>query len=101
MNYIKIIAGDFLEYSSLDFQVTQPPEAPSHFYRASILEDGKVVASNDFELKQELKLLDMLKSIEKKVTESPKDPEKQKEKPESRGESENEEPHIDPHNNSL
>ena len=61
----------FLEYSSLDFQVTRLPETPSYIYRASILEDGNVVAKNDFELRQDLKLLQMLKGIEKKVTESP------------------------------
>ena len=82
----------FLEYSSLDFQVTRLPETPSHIYRASILEDGNVVAKNDFELRQDLKLLQMLKGIEKKVTESPKDSKKQKEIVE---EGEREEPHIE------
>lgn len=85
----------FLEYPSLDFQVTRPPEAPSYIYRASILEDGNVVASSDFELRQDLKLFQMLKSIEEKVTKSPKEPENQKEKTETREENEREEPHIE------
>ncbi|WP_243685041.1 hypothetical protein [Methanosarcina barkeri] len=55
-----------MEYSSLDFQITRSPEASPYIYRASILEDGNVVASNDFELRQDLKLSQMLKSIEKK-----------------------------------
>jgi len=70
----------FLDYSSLDFQITQPSEAPQYVYRASILEDGNVVASNDFELRQDLKLLEMLEGTEKKATESPKDSKEQKER---------------------
>jgi Uncharacterized protein conserved in bacteria len=58
------------------------------------LEDGNIVASNDFELRQDLKLSQMLERIEKKVTESPEEPEKQKETVETL-EEEREEPHIE------
>lgn len=85
----------FLDYSSLDFQITQPSEAPQYVYRASILEDGNVVASNDFELRQDLKLLEMLEGTEKKATESPKDSKEQKEKVETREEGKREEQHIE------
>jgi len=85
----------FLEYSSLDFQITRSPEASPYRYRASILEDGNVVANNDFELRQDLKLSQMLESIEKKVTESPEEPEKHKENAEAREEKEREEPHVE------
>ncbi|AKJ39642.1 CHAT domain-containing protein [Methanosarcina barkeri CM1] len=85
----------FLEYSSLDFQITRSPEASPYIYRASILEDGNVVASNDFELRQDLKLSQMLKSIEKKVTESPEEPKKHKENAEAQEEKDREEPHIE------
>lgn len=47
--------------------------------------DGNILASNDFELKQDLKLFQMLNDIEKKVTESPENSKKQKER---------EEPHV-------
>ncbi len=85
----------FLEYSSLDFQITRSPEASPYIYRASILKDGNVVANNDFELRQDLKLFQMLKSIEKKVTESLEEPENHKENAESLEEKEREEPHIE------
>jgi len=89
----------FLEYSSLDLQITRSSEASSHEYHASILEDGNVVARNDFELRKDLKLPQMLESIEKKVTESPKEPEKQKEKEKGKAESleekEREESHVE------
>jgi len=85
----------FLEYSSLDFQITRSPEAPSYMYRASILEDGNVIASNDFELRQDLKLFQMLKSIEKAVTESPEELKKHKENAEALEEKDREESHIE------
>jgi tetratricopeptide (TPR) repeat protein/CHAT domain-containing protein len=84
----------FLKYSSLDFQITQSSEASSHKYRASILEDGNVVASNDFELRQDLKLSQMLEKIEEKVTKSP-EPENQKDKVELLEEEERDKPHIE------
>ena len=84
-----------MDYSSLDLHITRSPEEPSYIYRASILENGNVVASNDFELRQDLKLQQMLESIEKKVTEGLEDPKKQKEKVETREEGEREEPHIE------
>jgi tetratricopeptide (TPR) repeat protein len=85
----------FLEYSSLDFQVTRLSEASSHEYRASILEDENVVVSNDFELRQDLRLSQMLDRIEKKVIKSPEKPETQKEKAELLEEDEREKPHIE------
>jgi len=85
----------FLKYSSLDFQITQSSEASSHKYRASILEDGNVVASNDFELRQDLKLSQMLEKIEEKVTKSPEKPENQKDKVELLEEEERDKPHIE------
>jgi tetratricopeptide (TPR) repeat protein len=85
----------FLKYSSLDFQITQSSEASSHKYRASILEDGNVVASNDFELRQDLRLSQMLDRIEKKVTKSPEKPENQKDKAELLEEEERDKPHIE------
>ncbi|AKB46978.1 hypothetical protein MSKOL_1201 [Methanosarcina sp. Kolksee] len=84
-----------MEYSSLDFQITRSPEASPYTYRASILNDGNVVASNDFELRPDLKLFQMLKSIEKKVTESPEEPKKHKEKAETQEEKDREEPHVE------
>ena len=84
-----------MDYSSLDLHITRSPEVPSNVYRASILEDGNVVASNDFELRQDLKLKEMLKKIENKVTETPKKhTEKEKEVGTSK-EGEREEPHIE------
>lgn len=85
----------FLEYSSLDFQITRPPNIPSYIYRASILEDGNVVVSNDFELRKDLRLSQMLESIEKKVTEGPEEPEKHKENEEALEEKDREEPHVE------
>ncbi len=85
----------FLEYSSLDFQFTRPPEASSNLYRASILEGGNVVASHDFELRQDLKLSQMLQDIEKKVTQVPEDSKKQKEKAKTGEVVGREEPHIE------
>ncbi|HII93334.1 MAG TPA: hypothetical protein HA262_14590 [Methanosarcina sp.] len=84
-----------MKYSSLDFQITQSSEASSHKYRASILEDGNVVASNDFELRQDLKLSQMLEKIEEKVTKSPEKPENQKDKVELLEEEERDKPHIE------
>jgi tetratricopeptide (TPR) repeat protein len=84
-----------LDYSSLDFQVNRLPEAPPCIYRASILKDGNVVVSNDFELRQDLKLFQMLEGIEKRVTESPEDSKKQKDKKETWEEGEREEPHVE------
>jgi CHAT domain len=63
-------------------------------YNASILQDGDVIASNDFELRNDLSLRQMLDDIEKKVTESPEDPKKQKEKLGTLTEGEREEPYI-------
>jgi tetratricopeptide (TPR) repeat protein/CHAT domain-containing protein len=86
-----------LNYSSLDLQFTRLPKETQNFYRASIQKDGadgNVVASNDFELKQDLKLSQMLDDIEKKVTESPEDSKKQKEKVRTQEEKEREEPHV-------
>jgi len=85
----------FLEYSSLDFQITRSPESSPYTYRASILNDGNVVASNDFELRPDLRLSQMLKSIEKKVTENPEEPEKHKENAEALEEKDREEPHVE------
>jgi tetratricopeptide (TPR) repeat protein/CHAT domain-containing protein len=85
----------FLKYSSLDFQITLSSETSSHKYRASILEDENVVASNDFELRQDLRLSQMLERIETKVTEGPEKPETQKEKAELLEEEEREKPHIE------
>jgi len=83
-----------LEYSSLDFLITRSPDSHSYIYHASILEDGNVVASNDFELRQDLRLSQMLESIEEKVTKNPK-PETQKEKSGTLDEKDREEPHIE------
>lgn len=85
----------FLEYSSFDFQFTRPPEAPSNLYHASILEGENVVVSHDFELRQDLKLSQMLQDIEKKVTQVPEDSKKQKEKAKTGEVVEREEPHIE------
>jgi len=85
----------FLKYSSLDFQITQSSEASSHKYRASILEDGNVVVSNDFEFRQDLRLSQILDRIEKKVIKGPEKPETQKEKAELQEEDEREKPHIE------
>ena len=85
----------FLEYSSLDFQITRPLKTPSYIYRASILEDGNAVVSNDFELRKDLRLSQMLESIEKKVTESPEEPKKYNENVEALEEKDREEPHIE------
>jgi len=85
----------FLEYSSLDFQITRSPESSPYTYRASILNDGNVVASNDFELRPDLRLSQMLESIEKKVTENPEEPEKHKENAEALEEKDREEPHVE------
>ncbi|MCC4765529.1 tetratricopeptide repeat protein [Methanosarcina sp. DH1] len=84
-----------MEYSSLDFQITRSPESSPYTYRASILNDENVVASNDFELRKDLRLSQMLESIEKKVTESPEEPEKHKENAEAREEKDREEPHVE------
>ncbi|HWQ47941.1 MAG TPA: tetratricopeptide repeat protein [Methanosarcina sp.] len=84
-----------MKYSSLDFQITRSPEASSYEYRASILEDGNVVVSNGFELRQDLKLSQILESIEKKVTKSPEEPDNQKENAELLEENEREKPHIE------
>ncbi|WP_292390370.1 tetratricopeptide repeat protein [Methanosarcina sp. UBA5] len=83
-----------MEYSSLDFLITRSPDSHSYIYHASILEDGNVVASNDFELRQDLRLSQMLESIEEKVTKNPK-PETQKEKSGTLDEKDREEPHIE------
>jgi len=85
----------FLEYSSLDFQITRSPNVSPYIYHASILEEGNVVASNDFELRRDLKLSQMLESIKKKVTESPEEPEKHNENAEALEEKEREVPHIE------
>jgi len=64
-----------LDYSSLDLQLTRTPEAPLYSYRVSILEDGNVVASNDFELRPDYKFQEMLDRIEKKAVVSAPQPE--------------------------
>ena len=83
-----------MDYSSLDFQVTRPPKTHPYIYRASILEDGKIVASNDFELRRDLSLEEILADIEKKVTESPEEIKKQREEGKTQEDREREEPHI-------
>ncbi|HII00119.1 TPA: tetratricopeptide repeat protein [Methanosarcinaceae archaeon] len=64
-----------MDYSSLDLQFTRLSEAPLYSYRASIFEDGNVVASNDFELRQDLKLRQILEKIEEKSVVSEPQPE--------------------------
>ncbi len=64
-----------MDYSSLDLQFTRPPGASSYKYRASILEDGNVVSSKDFELRRDLKFQQMLDRIEKKAVASSPQPE--------------------------
>jgi len=84
-----------LDYSSLDFQVTRSPDAAPYIYHASILQDGNVVASNDFELRPDLRLRQMLDDIEKRVIESPADSKKQEGIMETREEGKREDPHIE------
>ncbi|HEY3360897.1 MAG TPA: tetratricopeptide repeat protein, partial [Methanosarcina sp.] len=84
-----------MEYSSLDFQITRFLEASPYIYCASILEEGNVVASNDFELRQDLRLSQMLENIEKKVTKSSEEPKKHKENAEALEEKDIEEPHVE------
>ena len=84
-----------MDYSSLDLHITRSPEVPSNVYRASILEDGNVVTSNDFELRQDLKLFQFLKGIEDKVTVFNEQFEEGKEKDKKPEEEKEEEPHIE------
>jgi tetratricopeptide (TPR) repeat protein len=56
-----------LDYFSLDLQIAKVPEGSHNLYKASILENGDVKATHNFELRHNLKLIQMLDMIEKKV----------------------------------
>jgi hypothetical protein len=56
------------DYYPLDLQISKGPEGSSNLYTASILENGSVAATHNFELRQDLKLQQMLDQIEEKAT---------------------------------
>jgi hypothetical protein len=56
-----------LDYDFLDLQISKGPEGSYNMYTASILENGDIKAIQDFELRQDLKLSQMLNRIEEKV----------------------------------
>lgn len=64
----------FLDYYSLDLQITKETEGLNK-YRASILENGVIKATKSFELKRDLKLIQMLDQVEEKVVISGPQPE--------------------------
>ncbi len=57
-----------LDYFPLDLQISKMPESTPNHYHAAILENGEITATHDFELSRDLKLLQMLRQIEEKVT---------------------------------
>jgi hypothetical protein len=56
-----------LDYHSLDLQISKEPENSHNLYIASILENGDIKATRNFEFRQDLKLHQMLKEIEEKA----------------------------------
>lgn len=56
-----------LDYDYLDLQVSKGPEGSYNLYTASILENGNIKATRNFELRRNLKLIQMLDRIEEKV----------------------------------
>ncbi|WP_269850796.1 CHAT domain-containing protein [Methanosarcina horonobensis] len=56
-----------LDYYSLDLQITKEPEGSHNLYRASILENGDTKVTQSFELRHDLKLIQMLDQLEKKA----------------------------------
>ncbi|MCO5382382.1 MAG: CHAT domain-containing protein [Methanosarcina barkeri] len=64
-----------LDYHSLDLQISKGPEGSSNLYTASILENEDIKATRDFELRQDLKLSQMLDRIEEKVVVAKPQPE--------------------------
>ena len=56
-----------LEYDFLDLQVSKAPDGTYNTYKASILENGNIKASRNFELRRDLKLTQMLDRIEEKA----------------------------------
>ena len=57
----------FLDYYPLDLQISKVPGDSRNLYQASILENGDTKASQNFELRRDLKLIQMLDRIEEKV----------------------------------
>ncbi len=57
----------FLDYHSLDLQISKVTGNSRNLYTASILENGDIKATQDFELRQDLKLSQMLNRIEEKA----------------------------------
>lgn len=56
-----------IDYYSLDLQIAKEPEGSNSFYRASILENGNVKATQSFELRHDVRLTQLLDRIEEKV----------------------------------
>ncbi len=56
-----------MDYYSLDLQISKGPEGSYNLYTASILENGDTKATQNFELRRDLKLIQMLDRIEEKV----------------------------------
>lgn len=56
-----------LDYDYLDLQVSKGPEGSYNLYTASILENGNIKATRNFELRRNLKLIQVLDRIEEKV----------------------------------
>lgn len=56
-----------VDYYSLDLQIIKEPEGFLKMYRASILENGEIKATQSFELRRDLKLIQMLGRIEEKI----------------------------------
>jgi tetratricopeptide (TPR) repeat protein len=57
----------FLDYYPLDLQISKVSDDSRNPYKASILENGDTKASRTFELRRDLKLIQMLDRIEEKV----------------------------------
>ena len=57
----------FVDYYSLDLRISKGPEGSYNQYTASILENGDTKATQNFELRRDLKLIQMLDRIEEKV----------------------------------
>ena len=56
-----------MDYYSLDLRISKGPEGSYNQYTASILENGDTKATQNFELRRDLKLIQMLDRIEEKV----------------------------------
>lgn len=56
-----------MEYYPLELQISKGPEGFCDLYTASILENESVVATRDFELKRDPRLVEMLDQIEEKA----------------------------------